>query len=257
VALISDAEQRGLIRSGMTLVEATGGNTGIGLAFAAAIKGYELVLTMPDTMSVERVALLKQLGARIVLTPGILMGPAVERAREIAATTKHAYLIDQFNNPANPRLHRETTGPEIWDASEGRVDAFVSAVGTGGTITGVGEFLKSKNPAVRIIAVEPEGSAVLSGGLAGQHAMPGIGVGFIPSVLNRTVIDEISVVSDSDAMHWAKVLAKSEGIIAGVSSGAALCATMRIANRLEWSDKRICVLLADTGERYITTALFG
>jgi cysteine synthase A len=246
VALISDAEQRGLIRSGMTLVEATGGNTGIGLAFAAAIKGYELVLTMPDTMSVERVALLKQLGARIVLTPGILMGPAVERAREIAATTKHAYLIDQFNNPANPRLHRETTGPEIWDASEGRVDAFVSAVGTGGTITGVGEFLKSKNPAVRIIAVEPEGSAVLSGGLAGQHAMPGIGVGFIPSVLNR-----------SDAMHWAKVLAKSEGIIAGVSSGAALCATMRIANRLEWSDKRICVLLADTGERYITTALFG
>jgi cysteine synthase A len=257
VGLIEDAERRGAIRPGATLVEATGGNTGIGLAFAAAIKGYRLILTMPETMSVERVALLRQLGAEIVLTPGILMAQAVMRARDIAADMPGAFLVSQFDNPANPEVHRRTTGPEIWQAAEGHVDMFVSAVGTGGTITGVGEVLKAHNPAVTIVAVEPSGAALLSGGKAGQHAMPGIGVGFIPAILNRAIIDEIAVVTDEEAMACARELARREGIVAGVSSGAALCAALRAAANPSAAGKQIVVLLADTGERYITTSLFA
>lgn len=255
VALIEEAERKGLIGPGATLVEATGGNTGVALAFVAAIKGYRLILTMPDSMSTERVALLQQLGAEIVLTPGILMTEAVAQARALAACTPGAYLLDQFDNPANPEIHRRTTGPEIWAQTQGAVDVFVSAIGTGGTITGVGEALKERKPSVKVIGVEPSGAAVLSGGKAGEHAMPGIGVGFVPRVLNRKIIDEVQVVTDQEAMLCARDLARREGILAGVSSGAALCAALRIAQR-SMSAKLIVVLLADTGERYITTRLF-
>jgi cysteine synthase A len=256
IALIEDAERRGAIAPGGALIEATGGNTGIGLAFAAAIKGYRLILTMPSSMSTERVALLRQLGAEIVLTPGILMIDAVARAKALAQEIPGSLVLDQFNNPANPEVHRKTTAEEIWSQTDGRIDAFVSAVGTGGTITGVGEVLKTRKPSTRIVAVEPEGAALLSGGKAGSHRMPGIGVGFIPKVLNRAILDEVVVVSDEDAYAAARALARKEGVIAGVSSGAALHAAMKIAKRPESDGKFIVVLLADTGERYITTALF-
>ncbi len=199
VALIEDAESRGLLKPGMTIVEATGGNTGIGLAFVAAIRDYRLILTMPETMSIERVALLKQLGARVVLTPGILMNDAVARAQQIAKEIPGSIILDQFKNPANPQIHRRTTAIEIWEDTQGAVDCFVSAVGTGGTITGVGEVLKQRKPGVRIIAVEPAGAAVLSGGPAGNHQIPGIGVGFVPDVLNRSILDEVVAVTDDDA----------------------------------------------------------
>ena len=257
VALIEDAERRGLLRRGMTLIEATGGNTGIGLAFAAAIKGYRLLLTMPETMSTERVALLRQLGAEVVLTPGILMGDAVARARELVEETPSAIMLDQFRNPANPEIHRRTTALEVWEQTGGAVDVFVSAVGTGGTITGVGEVLKARKPSVRVVAVEPAGAAVLSGGIAGPHQMPGIGVGFIPPVLNRSILDEVIVVTDEEAFSAARRLARREGVVAGVSSGAALHAALTVASRPESTDRLIVVLLADTGERYITTSLFG
>jgi len=257
VALIEDAERRGLLRRGMTLIEATGGNTGIGLAFAAAIKGYRLLLTMPETMSTERVALLRQLGAEVVLTPGILMGDAVARARELVEETPGAIMLDQFRNPANPEIHRRTTALEVWEQTGGAVDVFVSAVGTGGTITGVGEVLKARKPSVRVVAVEPAGAAVLSGGIAGPHQMPGIGVGFIPPVLNRSILDEVIVVTDEEAFSAARRLARREGVVAGVSSGAALHAALTVASRPESTDRLIVVLLADTGERYITTSLFG
>jgi cysteine synthase len=256
VALIEDAERRGMLRPGMTVVEATGGNTGVGLAFAAAIKGYRLVLTMPASMSTERVALLRQLGAQVVLTPGILMGDAVAKARAMADDTPGFVLLDQFRNPANPEIHRRTTAVEIWADTHGAVDVFVSAVGTGGTITGVGEFLKQRKPHVRVIAVEPSGAAVLSGGCAGAHQMPGIGVGFVPDVLNRAILDEVIAVTDEDAFHIARRLAREEGIVAGVSSGAALCAALAVAQRPSTAGQMVVVLLADTGERYITTALF-
>ena len=257
VALIEDAERRGVLRSGMTLVEATGGNTGIGLAFAAAIRGYRLVLTMPETMSTERVALLQHLGAEVVLTPGILMGDAVARAKQLVAEIPGSIMLDQFTNPANPEIHRRTTAVEIWEDTKGAVDVFVSAVGTGGTITGVGEVLKGRKPGVRIVAVEPAGAAVLSGRSAGNHLIPGIGVGFIPEVLNRAILDEIIAVTDEDAFECARRLAREEGILAGVSSGAALHAALAIASREDAGGKMIVVLLADTGERYVTTSLFA
>ncbi len=256
LALIEDAERRGTLRPGMTIVEPTGGNTGIGLAYVAAIRGYRLVLTMPSTMSTERVALLRQLGAEVVLTPGILMVGAVKKAEEIVAETPDAIMLAQFKNPANPEMHRRTTAVEIWDDSEGSVDVFVSAVGTGGTITGVGEVLKQRKPGVRIVAVEPAGAALLSGGVAGSHQIPGIGVGFIPEVLNRSILDEVIAVTDQDAFARARQLARQEGILAGASSGAALHAALAVASREEFGGKTIVVLLADTGERYITTDLF-
>jgi cysteine synthase A len=257
VALIEDAERRGVLRPGTTLVEATGGNTGIGLAFAAAIRGYRLVLTMPETMSTERVALLRHLGAEVVLTPGILMGDAVARAKQLVAEIPGSVMLDQFTNPANPEIHRKTTAVEIWDDTEGAIDVFVSAVGTGGTITGVGEALKKRKPGVRVVAVEPAGAAVLSGRPAGNHQIPGIGVGFIPEVLNRAILDEVIAVTDKDAFECTRRLAREEGILAGVSSGAALHAALAVASRDDAAGKTIVVLLADTGERYVTTALFA
>jgi cysteine synthase A len=256
-ALIEDAELRGVLRQGITLIEATGGNTGIGLACAAAVRGYRLVLTMPESMSVERVALLRHLGAEVELTPGILMGDAVTRARQLLTEIPGALMLDQFANPANPEVHRRTTGPEIWADSEGAVDVFVSAVGTGGTITGVGEVLKQRKPGVRVVAVEPAGAAVLSGRPAGEHRIPGIGVGFIPAVLNRSILDEVIAVTDEAAFGCARRLAREEGILAGVSSGAALHAALAIASRAESAGRLIVVLLADSGERYITTDLFA
>lgn len=257
VALIDDAERRGVLSAGMTIVEATGGNTGIRLAFVAAVRGYRLVLTMPETMSRERVALLKQLGARVELTPGILMADAVTRAQQIVDELPDAVALDQFSNPANPEIHRCTTGPEIWADTEGQVDVFVAAVGTGGTITGVSKALKQHKPGFEVIAVEPAGAAVLSGGQAGEHQIPGIGVGFIPAVLDRSLIDEVVAVSDQDAFAATRQLAREEGILAGASSGAAIHAALSIAARDEAADKLIVALLADTGERYITTPLFA
>jgi cysteine synthase len=257
VALIEDAERRGVLKPGMTIVEATGGNTGIGLAFAAAIRGYRLILTMPESMSKERVALLHQYGADIVLTPGILMTDAVARAREITASTPGAINLDQFSNPANPALHRRTTAVEIWNDSAGAVDIFVSAVGTGGTITGVGELLKDRKRAVKVVAVEPASAAVLSGKPAGNHQMPGIGVGFIPQVLNLRIVDEVIAVSDEEAITCAQRLAREEGILAGVSSGAALHAALAMAARPQCAGKLIVVIICDTGERYVSSALFA
>ena len=256
VALIEDAERRGVLHPGMTLVEPTGGNTGIGLAFVAAIRGYRLVLTMPESMSSERVALLRQLGAEVVLTPGILMGEAVARAERLVKEIPGSVLLDQFRNPANPRIHRRTTAVEIWEDSQGAVDIFVSAVGTGGTITGVGEALKEWKPSVRVVAVEPAGAALLSGGTAGTHRIPGIGVGFIPEVLNRALLDDVIAVTDEDALACARRLAREEGILAGVSSGAALHAALAVASRNDAAGKMIVAILADTGERYLTTDLF-
>ena len=257
VALIENAERQGVLRPGMTLVEATGGNTGIGLAFAAAIRGYRLILTMPETMSKERVALLRHLGAEVVLTPGILMGDAIARATQLVKEIPGSMMLDQFTNPANPEVHRRTTAVEVWEDTQGAVDVFVSAVGTGGTITGVGEVLKERKPSVRIIAVEPAGAAVLSGGPVGNHLMPGIGVGFIPEVLNRSVLDEVIAVTDEEAFKCTRRLAREEGIVAGVSSGAALHAALAVASRKDAAGKMIVVLLPDTGERYVTTTLFA
>jgi cysteine synthase A len=257
VALIDDAERRGLLLRGMTLVEATGGNTGIGLAFVAAVRGYRLILTMPETMSKERVALLRHFGAEVILTPGILMGDAVARARQITKHAPGALMLDQFSNPANPEIHRRTTALEIWEDTEGTVDVFVSAVGTGGTITGVGEILKKRKPGARIIAVEPAGAAVLSGRPTGKHLMPGIGVGFIPQVLNRSILDEVIAVTDAEAFECTRRLGREEGILAGISSGAAVHAALAVASRDDAEGKVIVVLLPDTGERYITSSVFG
>jgi cysteine synthase A len=257
VALIDNAERQGVLRPGMTLVEATGGNTGIGLAFVAAIRGYRLILTMPETMSKERVALLRHLGAEVVLTPGILMGDAVARAAQLVKEIPNSIMLDQFRNPANPEVHRRTTAVEVWEDTDGAVDVFVSAVGTGGTITGVGEVLKQRKPSVRVVAVEPAGAAVLSGGPAGNHLIPGIGVGFIPEVLNRSILDEVIAVTDEEAFTCTRRLAREEGIMAGVSSGAAVHAALAVAARQDAAGEMIVVLLADTGERYVTTSLFA
>jgi cysteine synthase A len=257
VALVEDAERRSVLRPGMTLVEPTGGNTGIGLAFVAAIRGYRLILTMPSTMSTERLALLRHLGAEVVLTPGILMIDAVARARELMAEVPGAVMLDQFTNPANPEIHRRTTAVEIWEDTQGAVDVFVAGVGTGGTITGVGEVLRARKAGVRVVAVEPAGAAVLSGRPAGTHLMPGIGVGFVPDVLNRALLDEVIAVSDDDAITAARGLARVEGIMAGVSSGAAVHAALTIASRPDTAGKLIVVVLPDSAERYMTTSLIA
>jgi cysteine synthase A len=256
LAMIDAAERRGVLHPGMAIVEPTGGNTGIGLALVAAVRGYRLLLTMPETMSQERVALLRQLGAEVVLTPGILMGEAVARARQLVNEIPDSILLDQFANPANPEIHRRTTAREIWEDTQGGVDVFVAGVGTGGTITGVGEVLKARKPTVRVVGVEPAGAAVLSGRPAGSHRIPGIGVGFIPAVLNLSLLDEIVAVTDEDAFACARRLAREEGILAGPSSGAALHAALALASRPDIAGKVLVVLLADTAERYLSSPLF-
>ncbi|MEK6607006.1 MAG: cysteine synthase A [Myxococcota bacterium] len=255
LAMVVDAERRGVLAPGATLVEPTSGNTGIALAIISAARGYRLILTMPETMSRERVALLRFLGADVVLTPGALMSPAVVRAREIRDETPGAVLLDQFGNLANPAEHRRTTAVEIWDDTGGAVDVFVAGVGTGGTITGVGSELKRRKPSVRVVAVEPARCAVLSGGAPGHHLIQGIGAGFVPSILDRTVIDEVIAVEEEDAFEQARRLARVEGIAAGISSGAALAAALRVAARGESDGKLIVVILPDSGERYLSTPL--
>ena len=256
LAMVEAAERGGLLKPGMTIVEPTSGNTGIGLAMVAAVKGYRLILTMPDTMSLERRKLLKALGADLVLTPGSEgMRGAIRKAEELVASSKEYYMPQQFKNPANPEVHRQTTALEILEQTAGKVDAFVGGVGTGGTITGVGEVLKEKNPAVQIVAVEPASSAVLSGGQPGPHRIQGIGAGFVPQVFNRSVVDRIITVPDDRAAETARRLAKEEGILAGISSGAAAFAALQVAKELG-TGKDVVVLLPDTGERYLSTDLF-
>ena len=257
VAMLEDAERKGLIKNSSTIIEPTSGNTGIALAFVCAVKGYKLILTMPDTMSIERQKLLKLLGAEIILTPGDKgMKGAVELAEEIVKKTKGAFMPQQFKNPANPQIHRETTAKEILADTDKRADFLVVGVGTGGTLTGVGAVLKKHIPEIKIIAVEPEDSPVLSGGSPGSHKIQGIGAGFIPDVLDRNLIDEIIRVKNEDAKRLAQELAKKEGILAGISSGAALFAAIDIAKRSDTKGERIVVILPDTGERYLSTDLF-
>jgi cysteine synthase A len=257
IAMVDDAERRGLLRPGATLIEPTTGNTGVALAFVAASRGYKLLVTMPERMSKERVSLLRYLGAQVVTTPGTLMRDAVSRAMDLVREIPNSIMLEQFKNPANPETHRRTTGPEIWDDTDGAVDIFVAGVGTGGTITGVGEVLKQKKPGVKIIAVEPAKAAVLSGGRAGNHMIQGIGAGFIPDVLNRAILDEIIAVSEDDSFAAARRLARQEGIMVGISSGAALAAALQVARRPESAGKVIVVMLPDTGERYVSTPLFN
>ena len=256
LAMILDAERRGVLTPGAVLVEPTSGNTGIALAMVAAARGYRLILTMPESMSAERVALLRAYGAEIVLTPGTLMLEAVERARKIVAETPGAVMLQQFENPANPAAHRETTAVEIWEDSDGAVDCVVAGVGTGGTITGVGEALKERKPGVLMVAVEPKNAAVLSGGRAGPHLMQGIGAGFIPRIFNRAVVDEVIPVGEDDAFACARRLASEEGMLVGISAGAALAAALTVAARDSMKGKMIVVILCDGGERYVTTPLF-
>ncbi len=258
VSMIRAAEANGLIDAGTTIVEPTSGNTGLALAFVCAVKKYRLVLTMPETMSVERRKLLQHLGAELVLTPGPGgMKGAIAKAREILENTPNSYMPDQFSNPANPEIHRKTTAEEIWRDTDGKVDLFVSGVGTGGTITGVSEVLKARNPAFRAVAVEPADSPVLSGGSPGPHKIQGIGAGFTPAVLNTEIIDEIVTVDNEQAIETARNLAKLEGILCGISSGAAASAALQLAARPENKGKRIVVVLADTGERYLSTDLLA
>ena len=256
-AMIEDAEKKGLLKEGSVIIEPTSGNTGIGLASIAAVKGYRMILTMPETMSVERRNILKAYGAEVVLTEGSKgMSGAIAKAKELAEEIPGSFIPSQFENPANPAVHKATTGPEIWEATDGNVDAFVAGVGTGGTLTGTGEYLKEKNAAIRIIAVEPASSPVLSTGKGGPHKIQGIGAGFVPAVLNTKIYDDIITVENEAAFETAKLLAKKEGILTGISSGAALHAALGLAALPEYEGKTIVALLPDSGDRYYSTPLF-
>ena len=258
LAMIEDAEKSGKIKPGYTIIEPTSGNTGIGLAAVAAAKGYKAILTLPDTMSIERRNLLKAYGAELVLTEGSKgMKGAIAKAEELQKETKDSIILGQFVNPSNPAIHKATTGPEIWEQTGGKVDVFIAGVGTGGTITGVGEFLKEKNPAIKVIAVEPATSPVLSKGESGSHKIQGIGAGFVPEVLNTDIFDEVIAIENEDAFEEGRRFARSEGVIVGISSGAALKAAQIIAAREEYKGKTIVVLLPDSGDRYLSTALFS
>ncbi len=258
LSMIEDAEEKGILKAGATIIEPTSGNTGIGLAAVAAAKGYQTIFTLPETMSVERRNLLKAYGAKLELTEGAKgMTGAIEKAEELKASIPGAVILGQFVNPANAAIHRTTTGPEIWSQTEGKVDIFVAGVGTGGTITGVGEYLKEQNPNIKIVAVEPTMSPVLSGGTAGAHMLQGIGAGFVPEVLNTTIYDEIITIEDEDAFAEGRAFATREGILVGISSGAALKAATILANRPENKGKTIVALLPDSGDRYLSTPLFN
>ncbi|OOM06344.1 cysteine synthase A [Clostridium saccharobutylicum] len=256
-AMIEDAENKGLLKPGATIIEPTSGNTGIGIASVGSAKGYKVIIVMPETMSVERRSLIKAYGAEIVLTEGSKgMKGAIAKADELAAETQNSFIPGQFENPANPEIHKKTTGPEIWEDTDGKVDIFVAGIGTGGTITGVGEYLKSKNPNVKVVAVEPAGSPVLSQGKSGAHKIQGIGAGFVPDTLNTKIYDEIIAVENEDAFSASREVSKAEGLLVGISSGAALFAAAQLAKRPENAGKTIVALLPDTGERYLSTALF-